>query len=71
MYKKLFVHTGLKQGHYLVDGTKLTLKSGSSQAIYDFELGQNQLTLSGDDLNQPLKFTKLLGIGRSTLPRSL
>lgn len=54
-----------KEGRYLVDGTKLTLKSGSSQAIYDFELGQNQLTLSGGDLNQPLKFTKLLGIGRS------
>ncbi|MHC4310485.1 MAG: mechanosensitive ion channel family protein [Planctomycetota bacterium] len=54
-----------KEGHYLVDGTKLTLKSGSSQAIYDFELAQNQLTLSGGDLNQALKFTKLLSIGRS------
>lgn len=54
-----------KEGLYLVDGTKLTLKSGPSQAVYDFELGQNQLSLSGSDLNQPLKFTKQLGIGRS------
>jgi len=54
-----------KEGHYLVDGTKLTLKSGSSQAVYDFELGQNQLSLSGGDLNQPLKFTRLPGIGGS------
>jgi len=54
-----------KEGIYLVDSTKLTLKSVSSKDVYDFELGQNQLTLSGNDLNQPLKFTKLSSIGRS------
>lgn len=27
-----------KEGSYLVEGTKLTLKSGSSQAVYDFDL---------------------------------
>ena len=54
-----------KEGRYIVDGNKFTLESGSSETLYDFELGQNQLTLSGGDLNQPLKFTKLLGMGRS------
>lgn len=51
-----------KEGSYLVEGAKLILKSDSSQAVYDFELDQNQLLLSGADLSRPLKFTKIVGI---------
>ena len=54
-----------KQGRYLVRGTTLTLKSDGGEAVYEFELRGSELTLSGGDLGQPLKFTKLPGVGES------
>ena len=52
-----------KPGTYTVAGNMLTLQDGSREAVYQIDLAAVQpgtptpLTLSGGDLNQPLKFT--------------
>lgn len=52
-------------GDYYTEAATLRLKSGTSESSYQFELAENQLTLSGGDISQSLKFTKLRGIGDS------
>ena len=54
-----------KDGRYLLGGTKLTLKSDEREAVYEFELKGSELTLSGGDLNPPITFSKLPGVGES------
>ena len=59
-----------KEGQYLTESNKLTLKSDTHEAVYEFELVGSELTLSSGDLSQPIKFTKLPGVGepRNWLP---
>ena len=56
---------GDTKGKYSIEGATLKLKSDTLEVDYQFELGDNQLTLSIGDLDEPLKFVKLPGIGQS------
>ena len=53
------------KGLYSVDGSKLNLEADGSRYIYELELADRELTLSGGDLGKSLKFTKLPGTGES------
>lgn len=50
-------------GRYEVEGATLTLISGDRRSEYAFEVGADSLTLSGADLEAPLKFTRMADIG--------
>ncbi|MBL7187528.1 MAG: mechanosensitive ion channel [Phycisphaerae bacterium] len=54
---------GTQEGHYVPDANTVILKTDTSEASYQFQLAGNELTLSGDDLKQPLKFTRIRGLG--------
>ncbi len=47
-------------GDYSLQANLLKFKSKERESDYKFELAGNQLTLSGDDLGQPLKFYRQL-----------
>lgn len=50
-------------GQYSVDGSNLQIRLDSGSTTYQFELANDQLTLSGGDLARPLKFARLLEMG--------
>jgi len=52
------------EGKYSTEGNTLILDSRDSQVKYQFELTTDQLTLSGADLAEPLKFTLVPDTGR-------
>ena len=54
---------GKQQGRYAPSDNTLVLQSNTSEISYQFDLAANELTLSGGDLKQALKFTRLRGLG--------
>ena len=50
---------GKQNGHYSLAQNTVILKGSTSEVSYQFELAGNELTLSGGDLKQALKFTRL------------
>ena len=54
---------GKQQGRYVPSDNTLLLQSNTSEISYQFDLAGNELTLSGGDLKQALKFTRLRGLG--------
>ena len=53
---------GKQKGQYVPEVNAVILKTGTSEISYQYELAGNELTLSGGDLKQPLKFTKMHGL---------
>lgn len=53
---------GDRSGQYHVEGRTLTLTSDSNEVRYEFSLSGRELTLSGGDIAEPVKFTKLVRI---------
>jgi len=53
---------GKQKGQYVPEVNTVILKTGTSEISYQFELAGNELTLSGGDLKQPLKFTRVHGL---------
>jgi len=47
------------EGDYSVDGKNIKLSSNQIEIIYQFDVTENQLTLSGGDLNQELKLSRV------------
>lgn len=54
---------GDKKGGFVFEGNMIRLKTDTSEVQYQYELTAKELTLSGGDLTQPLKFTRMRGIG--------
>jgi small-conductance mechanosensitive channel len=54
---------GDKKGQFVFEGNMIRLKTNSTEVQYKYELTDNELTLSGGDLSQPLKFTRMRGVG--------
>ena len=48
-----------RKGRYVVEGSSLVLRSTGKEDALQFEITGDQLTLSGSDLPQPLKFTRV------------
>jgi len=57
---------GSKHGSYHVDGNELSLQTDDDQIVYQIALTGKDLTLSGGDLAEPLKFTKVSRFGASS-----
>jgi len=53
---------GEQKGQYLLEANTVRLKTDTSEVNYQFELTANELTLSGGDLAQPLKFARTSSI---------
>lgn len=49
---------GGQKGRYVLEANTVRLTTDTSQISYQFELTANELTLSGGDLTQPLKFAR-------------
>jgi len=54
---------GGQKGRYVLEANTVRLTTDTSQISYQFELTANELTLSGGDLTQPLKFTRMRSFG--------
>lgn len=54
---------GDRKGRFVFEGNMIRLKTNTSEVQYQYELTANELTLSGGDLTQPLKFTRMRGVG--------
>jgi len=52
-----------RKGQYVLAENTVTLKSSASEVSYQFELTGNELTLSGGDLKQVIKFTRMRSFG--------
>jgi len=50
---------GNQKGQYVLEANTIRLKTNTSEISYQFELTASELTLSGGDLTQSLKFTKV------------
>jgi small-conductance mechanosensitive channel len=51
-----------QKGQYVLDVNIVRLKTDTAEVSYQFELTASELTLSGGDLKQPLKFTRMQGL---------
>ena len=54
---------GKSKGTYRVDGSTLQLKGPDAEVAYQFDLAAGQLSLSGGDITQTLKFARVPGTG--------
>jgi len=54
---------GNEKGQYVLEGDKIILKTSASEISYHYELTASELTLSGGDLTQSLKFTRVRSLG--------
>ena len=54
---------GNQKGRYVLKANIVRLKTNNSEISYQFELTASELTLSGGDLTQPLKFTRMRSVG--------
>ena len=54
---------GDQKGQYALEANTVRLKTDTSEVSYQFELTATELTLSGGDLTQPLKFTRMRSVG--------
>jgi small-conductance mechanosensitive channel len=54
---------GNQKGRYVLEANTVRLKTNASEVSYQFELTATELTLSGGDLTQPLKFTRMRSVG--------
>jgi small-conductance mechanosensitive channel len=54
---------GDQKGQYALEANTVRLKTDTSEVSYQFELTATELTLSGGDLRQPLKFTRMRSVG--------
>jgi small-conductance mechanosensitive channel len=54
---------GETEGIYDIDGSTLKLRGAEAEVGYQFELAAGQLTLSGGDISQTLKFSRVPGTG--------
>jgi len=54
---------GNQKGRYVLEANIVRLKTNTSEISYQFELTAGELTLSGGDLTQPLKFTRMRSMG--------
>ena len=53
---------GNQKGQYVLEANTVRLKTNISEISYQFELTASELTLSGGDLTQSLKFTRVRSI---------
>jgi len=53
---------GSQKGQYMLEIDTVILKTDTSEVSYQFELAGNELTLSGGDLKQAMKFTRVHGL---------
>ena len=51
------------KGTYRIDGSSLKLRSDKAEIGYQLELAAGQLTLSGGDISQTMRFTRVPGTG--------
>jgi len=53
---------GNQKGRYVLEANTIRLKTKTLEISYQFELTVSELTLSGGDLTQPLKFTRMRSV---------